>query len=245
MITSIMEKMPAYVLNKRNLTYYVNKLHDRESFGLARYGDGEWLTILGYYDRKNSNGCTFTRELSEDLRRVIRKEYEYDYSILRIAFRKLRSEIRSWLAEEKIGIEWFQGDFLLRDNLCGKLYPLIEQLRKRKILYVGPEYCRNLHDEFFEIHAFIQPPPKNAHITKEHVERKIFDVLDDNDIDFIGFSSGLAGKVFIGDVWEYSNGEIPIMDFGSMWDGYFNIQSRSYIRNGNIDFPRIKDLNLQ
>ena len=233
------------VLNKRDLIYYVNKLHDHESFGLARYGDGEWLTILEYYDQKNSNGCTFTRELSKDLCRVIRKKYEYDYSILQIAIRRLRSEIEPWLAKEKIDIKWFQGDVLLNANLHGRLYPLIEQLRKRKILYVGPEHCRDLHDEFFEIRAFIQPPSINAHIVKERIEHEIFDILDNNDIDFIGFSSGLASKVFIGDVWEYSNGEIPIMDFGSMWDGYFDIQSRSYIRDGTFDFSQIKELNLQ
>ncbi|MCK4818363.1 hypothetical protein KA005_21515 [bacterium] len=228
----------------RELGHYVNKLKKRESFGFARYGDGEWLTILGYYGQKNSNGCTFTKELSEDLIRGIRKERSYDYSILRIAYRRSRREIKIWLKKQDIKIKWFLGDFLLKAGLDGKLYPLIQQLRERKILYVGPRHCRKVHDDFFPITAFIEPPPIDAHKKKAEIERAIFDVLDKMDIDFIGFSSGLAGKVFIGDVWEYTNGEIPIMDFGSSWDGYYGVKSRSYIRNGRLNFTQLKKQNL-
>lgn len=232
-------------LIRRNLNHYVNKLENRESFGLARYGDGEWLTILGYYGRKNSNGCTFTRALSKDLGRVIREEYAYDYSTLRIARNKLEDKIDAWLKEHNVNIEWILGDFLLRASIDGKMYPLIEQLRKRKILYVGPQHCRQLRSEFFDYVAFIQPPPIDAHAEKWEIEQNIFHELDTKDIDFIGISSGLAGKVFIGDIWGHTDGEVPIMDFGSLWDGYFDVPSRSYIRRGNVNFPEVKKQNLQ
>jgi len=230
-------------LARRNLDHYVTKLENKESFALARYGDGEWLTILGYYGRKNSNGCTFTEELSRDLIRIVRKEYSYDYAILRVAFRRLKYEIETWVTDQNIQINWILGDFLLGASLDGKMYPLIEQLQKRKIFYIGPEHCKNLHGDFFYIEHFLGVPKINAHASKEVLESLMFDVVDSRDIDFIGISSGLAAKVFIGDLWEYTDGEIPIIDFGSLWDGYYNVMSRSYIRKGRIDFDRVRLMN--
>ena len=232
-------------LIKRDLSHYVTKLRKRESFGLARYGDGEWLTIFGKYGQTNSNGCTFTKELAEDLIHGIRKEHEYDYSILRIAYRKMRTVIETWLEKRNVEIKWILGDFLLAAHIDGELYPLIEQLRHRKILYVGPEYCRELEKEFFAIAAFVEPPPTNAHLEKTRIEQEIFTALDHQDIDFIGFSSGLAGKVFMSDIWEYTDGEVPFLDFGSSWDGYFGVQSRSYIRRGRLDFDALRNQNTQ
>ena len=232
-------------LIRRDLSHYVAKLRKRKSFGLARYGDGEWLTIFGEYGRKNSNGCTFTKELAEDLICGIEKEHKYDYGMLRISYRKMRSVIEMWLEERVIDTEWVLGDFILRANIDGELYPLIEQLRNRKILYVGPRHCRDLHPDFFEIAAFVELPPTDAHLEKTRIEQEMFTALDRQDIDFIGFSSGLAGKVFMSDVWEYTNDEVPFLDFGSSWDGYFGVQSRSYIRRGRLDFDVLRNQNTQ
>lgn len=230
-------------LKRRKVQDYVDNLKSGKSFALARYGDGEILTILGHYGLRNSNGCTFTKALGSDLRRVLKKHYDYDYSLLRIAVRKKGLELEKWLLKNDVQIDWVLGDFLLRANIDGKLYPLIEQIRERKVLYVGPRHCRGLHDRFFELAMIVHPPPQDAHKQKLLLENQIFNALELNDIDFIGFSAGLAAKVFIGDVWEYTNGEIPIMDFGSMWDGYFKVPSRSYIRRGNVNFDKLIEIN--
>ena len=127
-------------LKRNNLKYYVDLLSNDSPFGFARYGDGEWLTILGDYGGKNSNGCTFTRELSDALREVLRNNNDYEHSMLRIARRKLGTRIGEFLDEGEYEVDWTIGDTFLDISLKGQLWPLIAKLRKKKIVYVGHDH---------------------------------------------------------------------------------------------------------
>jgi len=231
-------------IGRRNIEYYVDKIKSKEPFAFARYGDGEWMTILGYYGMRNSNGCTFTKELGDDLRRIIFEQYaNFDYTLLRIAKRRMFNEIRAWYNKHGLTKEWLLGDFFLRASLDAKLFPLVDAMRTRRILYIGPLHCRRLHDDFFSLVGFVQPPPINAHRNIEELRREIFEKIDSKDVDFVGVSAGLAAKVLIGDIWEHCQYNVSIVDFGSMWDGYFGVPSRSYIRRGNNDFKTLKKFN--
>lgn len=247
------------------LTWFVDQLKNNLPFTFARYGDGEWLTILGFYGIHNSNGCTFTRELSEDMRRVLRRENPYYHAILKIARRerpvvykeKLTPYggpvIDRWLQENDITMPWYDGDVLLEESLQGRLFPLIEQIREKRVLYVGNKRLRGLRMKggagFFPYYAYVQPPPQNAHENKDEILNKVLKEIRRNRIDFIGWSSGLAGKVFIDEIF-MMHPEITQIDFGSMFDGYFRpmshvspFGSRSYIRKGGYDWPGLLRLN--
>lgn len=242
------------------LNWFVKRLKDNEPFTFARYGDGEWLTILGFYGMHNSNGCTFTKALSDDMRQVLKQNNSYHHAILKIAKREREVPykggwhpyggpvIDKWLAENDITTPWYDGDILLEESLKGKLFPLIRELREKSILYVGNKRLKALNMRgagFFPYTAYVSPPPQNAHKVKDELLAKIFRAIRRNDINVIGWSSGLAGKVFINEVWlKYP--EITQIDFGSMFDGYFEpmpnvspLGSRSYIRKGGHDWEAL------
>ena len=129
------------------LSWYTEKLALNEPFTFARYGDGEWLTILGRIGLKNSNGCTFTQELSDDLVRVLKRQNLYQHAILTIAKRKQGDEITQYLQDNKINLRWYNGDLLLDALLNGDLYPFIRELRRCRIVTGKQEVNRHCTSE--------------------------------------------------------------------------------------------------
>lgn len=227
-------------LKRYPLAYYVDMLKRDAPFGFARYGDGEWLTILGEYGRKNSNGCTFTKELSDALRQVLRNNNDYEHSILKIARRKLGDRIKNFLSEGGLDVEWTIGDTFLEMSLKGKLWPLVAHLRQKRIVYVGPEHLRTLNKTFFRIENYVTVPPRNAITERDTIVPAILRAISLADAQVVGFSSGLHSKVFIDDVWMATKGFVTLIDFGSMWDGYFSVKSRSYIRKGSHNWSKLQ-----
>lgn len=242
------------------LNWFVGRLKNSEPFTFARYGDGEWLTILGFYGMHNSNGCTFTRALSDDMRTALSYQNLYHHAILKIARRERHvlyngekhpyggQVIDKWLYNNDIKMDWYDGDVLLEESLQGRLFPLIEQIREKRVLYVGNKRLKQLNMRgvgFFPYTAYIEPEPQNAHKVIDDILYDIYRAIRKNEIDFIGWSSGLAAKVMIDEVYmRYP--EITQIDFGSMFDGYFRAMpnvhptgSRSYIRKGEYDWDEL------
>jgi hypothetical protein len=232
-------------LKRFPLTYYVDMLRRDAPFGFARYGDGEWLTILGDYGNKNSNGCTFTPQLGDALRKVLHNNNNYEHSILKIARRKLGDRIGPFLEEGKYMLEWTIGDTFLERSLKGKIWPLVAQLRQKRIVYVGPEHLRALGKTFFKIQEYVQIPPRDAITKRATIVPAILRAISNTNAQLVGFSSGLHSKVFIDDIWMETGGMITLIDFGSMWDGYFDVPSRSYIRKGKHDWGKLQQDNTR
>lgn len=242
------------------LSWFVENLKNGQSFTFARYGDGEWLTILGFYGMTNSNGCTFTRALSDDMRQALSYQNDYHHAILKIARRERHVPysgekypygglvIDKWLYNNDMKMDWYDGDVLLEESLEGRLFPLVEQIREKRVLYIGNKRLRQLNLRgigFFPYTAYIEPPPQNTHEVIDDILYDIYRAIRKNKIDFIGWSSGLAAKVMIDEVYmRYP--EITQIDFGSMFDAYFRAMpnvhptgSRSYIRKGKHDWDAL------
>ena len=246
------------------LNWFVRNLKENNPFTFARYGDGEWLTILGFYNLHNSNGCKFTKELSDDMRNCLYQQRPYHHAILKIARRERTinykgmeyqygaAAIQRWLDDNEIRLPWYDGDVLLEKSLKGMLFPLIEQVREKRVLYVGNHRLRNLNMKgagFFPYVAYIEPPPRDTHEVIDDVLYEIYRAIRKNNIDFIGWSSGLAAKVMIDEVYARFP-DITQIDFGSMFDGYFRpmenvspLGSRSYIRKGGHNWDALKAMN--
>lgn len=251
-------------INPLPLTWFVNQLKDNKPFTFARYGDGEWLTILGFYGMRNSNGCTFSMALSDDMRAVLHRQNDYHHAILKIARRERpipylnvptpygAPAIEKWLQAKGIDMRWYDGDVLLEESLAGRLFPLIEQIRERRVLYVGNHRLRNLNMRgvgFFSYVAYIEPPARDTHQVIDNLLLDIYKSIRRNKIDFVGWSSGLAAKVMIDEVFMRFP-EVTQIDFGSQFDGYFSpmshvspLGSRSYIRKGEYDWEELKRMN--
>jgi len=232
-------------LVNRELKYYVTRLKTNQPFAVSRYGDGEWKTILigdpgGELNGHNSNGCTFTRRLSNELRRVLRVQYPppFEYGLLRIANRKLGKDIKYFMSRTNLSkIKFTYADIMLHRNLDGSFLPFLKEMRKKKVLYVGPQHCRRLGAKgFFDLVEFVDIPQHNSSNDKKRIVNEILRKIKEHNVDVVGFSAGIHAKIFIADVWGNTKGRVTLIDFGSMWDGFFGVPSRSYVRRGKVDF---------
>ena len=131
------------------------------------------------------------------------------------------------------------GEPFLESSLAGKLWPLIRQLRKRKIIYVGPKHLRALNKKFFRLSDYVQVPPHNAIKQRERIISSLLNRIRNTGANVIGFSSGMHSKIFIDEIWMATDGQVTLIDFGSLWDCYFNIKSRSWMRKKTLNFKKL------
>lgn len=221
---------------------YTERIRNKDHFTLARYGDGEWASILG--DRgQNCDGIKYTKQLKTFLEKTVKEPGDYEYGILQIAVRSMGDRISEYLRRHRIKINWLDATFLVAANRNGKMFPFIEALRARRIMYVGPSHLQHLHDQVFPIENFVHIPGGKAFEKFMVIRDRILHSYT-NDIDLIAVSAGPAAKVLI----HYLNGDfgdsLTIVDFGSLWDGYVGINSRLYMQRPSWEIARRKNLGL-
>lgn len=230
-------------IRKLSLAGVIEQVRDGEPLIYPRWGDAEWHAVLGEYGRTNQNGCLIGAGVGVALREVLRRQSPYPHGILRIARRTHGRRLIEYLAQREIRIDWVGGDLLLDATLRGRLWPLIQVLREKRILYVNAGYLRQLEDEWFPLAGFVEIPPQNAIRARKVIVRSVLELAAEREADLIGWSAGMHAKAFIDDVYQ-QNPEIHQLDFGSMWDGFFGVKSRSYIRRGRQDFAYLRRVNL-
>jgi hypothetical protein len=164
---------------------------------------------------------------------------------LRIARRSHKTEIETFLEAQKSEVVWYDGDVLLNKALSGDLFPFIKALREYRILMVGQPFLRGVDEAgFFKPTFYYHAPPQNAHSTKQRIEKNILDLIDRYQINMVLWSSGLATKVFLDNIWKETDGKITQIDCGSMWDIFCGVTtSRSYIRKGNVRWNALIEVN--
>jgi len=231
---------------KHELRYYCLKLIENEPFALSRYGDGEWKAILigmtgGELHGQNADYCTYSHIVCKELRRALRYQFKlpFEYNLLNVG-RRMKKDIIPFMRKTNLDITWIKGDIMLNDNLAGKFYPFVYQMRKKNVLYVGPQHCKQL-GRFFDLKAFVNIPAINATMDKKRIINEILRKIKKHKIDVVGFSAGFAANVFIADLWHLTKKRVTLIDFGSLWDGYFGVQSRSYIHK--VDWEALVEVN--
>lgn len=196
------------------LQYYVDKLKNGERFSLARYGDGELYCMWGRSGR-NSNGCWYSSKLSHALNRSLKHKDDptFIYGLQRVL---PKDQERA----EKYDVNWHDSEFLGEAVANGELYPLIKQLRKMNVCFIGNESIKPVLD-YFPGASFVEVPPDNAY--EEH-ERVISEIKNYGIADVYLFSCGMASNAFISRLHGKVNAFL--IDVGHIWDPFVGKMSR-------------------
>jgi hypothetical protein len=209
------------------IEHYIDLINQGKPFTLVRYGDGEWLSILGDKGR-NCDGIKYTPLLQEELIRCLTEKKSYYYTLLKIAVTTQGSAINDFIVKNNIRVNWMEGTVFVAANRHGRLAPFIEALRGRRILYVGPKHLSSIGRKVFPIKQFLEISSKDAFQFRKDIRNKIIEIADD--YDFIGFSAGPAAKIIIHDLYDIIGRDKTMFDFGSLWDGYTGVYSRLYMQ---------------
>lgn len=201
------------------LDYYVDKLKKGEKFSLARYGDGEFLCMWGKKGG-NSNGCAYTPELREALLESMKiTDPNFIFGMQRVLPADEKKAIEMW------PVDWHDSEFLSEAVAEGKLFPLIEQLRKMKVAVISNTDVINTTSKIIYNFAGSRVPKSNAYEGREHLVNFITHKYDPEiQPEVFLFSCGMAANALIGEC--HGKTDAWLIDVGHIWDPFSGLMSR-------------------
>ena len=209
------------------LSFFVERLRQKEPVSYVRYGDGEFLAILGTKG-SNCDGAQYFDDLAEALRETLESPRDYMHGIgPKILNRKngLTQSSISWIEKHCPQIEWYDSEVFLTAMLAGQFYPLTNALRERKVLLVGNASLRQAPIPFDE---FVEIPRLNAWLnyaaTLDRIQSKM------HSVNTVLFCGGMMAKVCLYDLFPTWGKTHFMLDCGSIFDQTVGVLSRSYSR---------------
>ncbi len=210
------------------IDWYVTQLQWRIPIVLSRWSDGEWPCILGEVG-ENVDHHPYSEELRTDLIRVIRDRPTYTTGLQRLLVRNWGPAVQAWLARENLRPDWVAGDVFHDASVADRLGPLIEILRQRGVILVGPARLAPL--TIFPIRARIETPLVNCHTEWRRIvdetQRAIGRVGPEP---VVSVSASMSANVIV----HYLHAVAPrqtILDLGSLWEPYAGHAIRKYQRD--------------
>ena len=211
------------------LSYYVKRLKANRPFSFIRYGNGEWDGILGTRPRTGS-GSQLLRVpgLQKDLKKSLVRAYDPScYLVGMQNYMKRRKEwslVMKWLGVNAPGLTWHLADVFHWASSRAQLFPLIAQLRKMHLVFIGPAHIRPIHKRL-PYEGFVEVRTRNCYQDKAKIREAI---LKQPKPAVFCFSAGPTTKPLIYELFPVLGRDSFLIDFGSLWDVYCGVPSRSY-----------------
>jgi hypothetical protein len=223
------------------LSYYVDKMSKGEIFTFSRFGDGEWAAILRE-SGKNCDGHEYYPELGQRLRKAVNEQYGYMYAFQPFAMKAYGQKITRYLKKNNVKPTWHYADVFHHANSAGELFPLVNQLRAMNVVMVGPDYLKGLPEKAFPCQQFIEIPSKNCFLRINDIQDKVIAAGQNSQNLVFAFSASMMTKAIIHEVFPVLGGKHWLIDFGSLWDIYAGVKSRTVY--SKLDWTSIIKKNL-
>lgn len=221
-------------IREKPLREYVALLRARTPFAVSRWGDGEWMSLLGH-GGATCDGQPFSEELRKALTAVLQERPTYDLALGPFAIRRFGPEIEAWLARRDLTFEWSSAVTWAYAARDGRLGTLIEALRSRTVILVGPLYLSALR--LFPVACHIVVPGSDAFSEIDRIKTQTWiEILARKSLaPVVAVSAGPAAKVLVHAMALQETGA-TVIDFGSVWDPWAGRISRTYQKS--IDLRR-------
>jgi hypothetical protein len=205
------------------LSDIVDKIENNIPFAFSRWGDGEWYNVYKHKGQ-NCDGNIYYEDLGDALLEIVSTKQDYHLGT---------QTLIQWSAQQakKFDQDWGDADVMHRASEDGKLQPLIDCLKKKKVVYIG----NNSFEKLSFIDTLIEIPYNNIWLQKEDLMNALTDTFDDEHKIYC-FSAGMAANVFIHQAWNLDKTN-TYLDVGSVFDPYVGRNTRSYhkrIKKGNL-----------
>jgi hypothetical protein len=223
-----------------NYDAILQRLRNNQPFSFSRWGDGEWYAVLGSKGQNEANcdGHQYFDSMREELRKILNKKVPYMLGMQRLAYHKeMGREIDRYFKSNQINpknLWWVDADVFHDASMEGKIMSFFQELKKKKILLVGPAYLRKFKYFNFE---FVQIPPVNCWTERDTVMKEIDSVLRNNDIEVILFCAGMTSNWMV----DQLHGKFPgfVLDIGSLLDPFVGKNTRNYHRKLAAKYPEL------
>lgn len=219
-------------LNSKPLDYYINLLKNDIKFSLTRWGDGEWNCAMGKTGR-NCDKHEYFPAMRNQLIDALIHDRGYFKATWPLSEEMIGNNIKQIrLFCENLGINlvgWHDASVIEYGATTGLIGPMIEQLEKMNFVIVSEPRKRKLSIKHVD---FVEVPLVNCYLKKDIIKEDIIDLVNygyDNIV--FGFSASMATNVIIDELYPIIGKDCWMIDFGSIWDPFIGIISRSYHKN--------------
>ncbi len=228
------EDSKAMKIKEMPLRQYVDRLKDNKHFSFVRYGDGEWKALIKGSGSVACRMQVVNPQIQIDMIRSLTDhaaELGIVFGMQSHGLRVSGQLIPDFLQKHKLeNIRWIDADVFHSASRDGLLYPLVEQLRKMKVVIIGPNLLRSLSGHIRYI-KFIEVNMKNCYQDQAAIKEKILQVHNELKENVVySFCCGPLAETLILDL----HSQMPknfLIDFGSLWDVFCGVRSRGYTAN--------------
>ena len=201
----------------------ISKLKSGEPFKFSRWGDGEWLCMIGA-EGHNRDGNTYIPELGTELLTILNSQPGYYIGIQHGVFynERLRVHAINELFRNDT-LNLVDGDILHKASEFGYLQPFIDALKSRNTVIIGTDYFSALP------FRHIVTPGTNSYDYNEKIFREI-DLMDETGHNYNPVylvASAMNSNVIIDKLPD----NVTAIDIGSVLDPYLGINRAAYQRN--------------
>jgi len=126
-------------------------------------------------------------------------------------------------------IDWVDSTVFKGASNNGTLSPLVEELRRHKIIVIGPSFLRLLSERVFKYIDFIEIHPTMGW-SDFSMPKQILSCQQKYGDDILyAFSAGIGSSLAICNLHRSMSGNF-LIDFGSVWDNFCGKLSRGYMK---------------
>ena len=230
----------------KEIEFFITKLKNDEHFKYSRFNDGELIAVSQSSPvGNNCDGHSYFPEMGKRLLSVLLnykpsnhyfiESWKYWYDELPHIKRTVDA-----IHRDNPELMCLPDDFIRRshENDPIKFIELLETLKNKKLVIVGPDYLSNL-SRFFDFYHIIVPT-RNCYLETDRIISDIKKINVDGGTIFL-FSASMATNIIIDEFAHDENN--TYLDWGSVWDTFFVSDNFNFIRKRSTSSnPKYKSI---
>lgn len=205
---------------------YVRGLAANEPWSFTRFGDGEWYAIFED-PGANADGHAYFPELGRDLRRTLESPLSYRYGMQPSVMGLDGIRIANYLSRARVTVPWHNANVFHYANRDGRLHPLVRELRRKPVVFIGPAHLRAIDGVVFPIEHFIEIPTLNCYLGMDETREQVRAWARSHSGVVYAFAASMMTNVIVHDLFPEFGAANWMIDFGSVFDVYVGVKSRS------------------
>lgn len=215
---------------KTPLSFYADRLKANNPFTFVRYGNGEWDGILGTRDKTGSGSQWLNIPgLRQGLQQSLKRGYDSDCYLLGMQNLVQRRApmwegAKRWLQINAPDLIWHDADVFHHCSSRAQLRPLVDELRKKPLVFIGPAHVRPI-SKLLPYVGFVEVRTRDCYQDATAIYKAI---LKQPSPGVFCFSAGPTAKILMAKLFPILGEKSFLIDFGSLWDIYCGVKSRSY-----------------
>jgi hypothetical protein len=211
--------------------FYLKMIDKNKPFSLSRFGDGEVLCINNKEYFKGRKYGDWILYCGDRLKQIFFNNYDYYHCYLDCTFWERGphkgNDFIKFIDTNVKNFTFYYGEIWQNLSFAGRIRDLTKCINKYNPVFIGGKHLNNLkYIDGITNMNLIEVDDLNAYNQYDYIYTEIMKYYKEGRRMFC-FSCSVVGKILIDDLYPILGKEVFMIDFGSVWDPYCGILSRS------------------